>query len=91
MFKNQPISESDAIFARAYASAIKSSSATTSPFSSVPSPNYTDNPAYTGGSAGSYLQQLRSHIDWVKTSGNPSQVIIDRMNTARDATAANAN
>ncbi|KAG6831809.1 hypothetical protein H0H92_007486 [Tricholoma furcatifolium] len=28
---------------------------------------YSDNPSYTGGSAGSYIQQLRSYIDWVKT------------------------
>ncbi|THU89675.1 hypothetical protein K435DRAFT_968985 [Dendrothele bispora CBS 962.96] len=53
---------------------------------------YSDNPTYTGGSAGSYLQQLRSYLDWVKTNSNPSQVVVDRMTKARDAaTASNTN
>ncbi|KAF9062907.1 hypothetical protein BDP27DRAFT_1368461 [Rhodocollybia butyracea] len=33
---------------------------------------YSDNPSYTGGSAGSYIQQLHSYIDWVDLKRDPS-------------------
>ncbi|KAE9389926.1 hypothetical protein BT96DRAFT_980533 [Gymnopus androsaceus JB14] len=116
------ISESDAIFARAYASAIKTKfqldvgqhdCILTSPvtlrgmaagnliypqmtnyliYKFADALQYADNPSYTGGSAGSYIQQLRSYIDWVKAKSYPSQVVVDRMAKARNAfTASNDN
>ncbi|THU89673.1 hypothetical protein K435DRAFT_968983 [Dendrothele bispora CBS 962.96] len=48
---------------------------------------YSDNPTYTGGSAGSYLQQLRSYLDWVSHDRFPDTVPgfdIDWMTTGKD-------
>ncbi|KAF9062905.1 hypothetical protein BDP27DRAFT_1427413 [Rhodocollybia butyracea] len=118
----QPLSESDAIFARAYASAIKAKfqidvgehfCILTSPVTrrgmaagDLTAPQitnhliytladtllYADNPIYTGVSAGSYIQQLRSYMDWIKPPSNPPQAVVDEMAKARDeAIAANAN
>ncbi|KAG6831818.1 hypothetical protein H0H92_007495 [Tricholoma furcatifolium] len=122
MGDDTPISETDAIFARAYASAIKTKFQIdvgdhfvilTSPvtqrgmaagdliypqmtnyliYKFADALQYSDNPSYTGGSAGSYIQQLRSYIDWVKTKSNPSQEAVARMAAARTAfESANAN
>jgi len=120
--EDEPISQTDAIFARAYANAVKTKfqievgqhySILTSPvtqrgmaagdliypemtnyliYKFADALQFSDNPSYTGGSAGSYIQQLRSYIDWVKTTREPTQVVVDRMAKARDAaTAANNN
>ncbi|KAF9062906.1 hypothetical protein BDP27DRAFT_1451549 [Rhodocollybia butyracea] len=122
MSDDQPISDTDAIFARAYASAIKDkfqldvgehNCILTSPvtqggmaagdliypqmtnyliYKFADALQYSDNPSYTGGSAGSYISQLRSYMDWIKTKGSPSQAAVDRMNRARDAaTSASTN
>ncbi|KAG6831807.1 hypothetical protein H0H92_007484 [Tricholoma furcatifolium] len=108
-----PISDTDDIFARAYADAIKTKFqidvgehfvVLISPvtqrgmaagdliypqmtnyliYKFADALQYSDNPCYTGGSAGSYIQQLRS---------NPSSATAIRMANARNtATAANAN
>ncbi|KAG6831806.1 hypothetical protein H0H92_007483 [Tricholoma furcatifolium] len=125
MGDNTPISDTDAIFARAYANAIKTKFQVdvgehfvilTSPvtqrgmaagdliypqmtnyliYKFADALQYADNPSYTGGSAGSYIQQLRSELEVSQScsnaqSSNPSQVVVDRMAKARDsATAAN--
>ena len=92
MSNETPISETDAIFARAYASAIKSKfqidvgdkyCILTSPvtqrgmaagdliypqmtnyliYQFADALQHSDNPTYTGASAGSYLQQLRRYL-----------------------------
>ncbi|KAF5368198.1 hypothetical protein D9757_011290 [Collybiopsis confluens] len=116
----KPISKSDAIFARAYASAIKSKFEVaigeiryilTSPvtlrgmaagdlvypqitnfliYKLADALQHSDNPTFIGASADSYLQQLRSYLEWVKTGTNPSSFIVASMNSARNA-AINAN
>ncbi|KAF9062913.1 hypothetical protein BDP27DRAFT_1427421 [Rhodocollybia butyracea] len=112
---DKPIPETDAIFARAYANAIKNYfqidvgehyCILTSPITQrgmaagdliypqmtnyliykfADALQFSDNPTYTGGSAGSYIDQLQSYIDWVDTPSSPSQDVVDRMNKARDA------
>ena len=92
MSDDQPISGSDAIFARAYANAIKTKFQVdvgehycilTSPvtqrgmaagdlifpqmtnyliYKFADALQYSDNPSYTGGSAGGYIQQLRRYV-----------------------------
>lgn len=92
--KDEPISSSDAIFARAYADALKTAFGIdignhhcllVSPvtqrgipagdliypqmtnyliYKLADSLQYADNPSYTGGSAGSYLQQLRRYLSF---------------------------
>ncbi|KAF5363120.1 hypothetical protein D9757_011714 [Collybiopsis confluens] len=102
------------IFARAYASAIKTqfqldvgdhSIILTSPVTTrgmatgdlIPSAltnylvykfsdslQYSDNPNYTGGSTGSYIQQFRSWIDWVESKADHSVETTLRLAKARD-------
>ncbi|KAG6827073.1 hypothetical protein H0H92_013277 [Tricholoma furcatifolium] len=109
------LAETDSIFARAYASAIKTTfqidladhfELMTSPVTQRGIPagdlirpeitnyliykfadalQYSDNISYTGGSAGSYIQQLRSWTDWVKTNIDASDVTISRLDNAQVA------
>ncbi|KAF5347695.1 hypothetical protein D9757_013498 [Collybiopsis confluens] len=118
MSSNQPLSETDGIFARAYASALKDNfqvdvgdryAIYTSPvnlrgiaagdliypqitnyqiYKFADSLQYSDNPSYIGGSAGSYLQQLNSYITWARSESDPSPEIADRMSKAREAVEA---
>jgi hypothetical protein len=98
MSNDTPISESDAIFARAYADAIKNKFQVdvgkqyillTSPVTQrgiaagdliypqmtnyliyrfADDLQFSDNPSYTGGSAGSYIQQLNRYVSWFNSS-----------------------
>ncbi|KAF5350304.1 hypothetical protein D9757_013195 [Collybiopsis confluens] len=118
MSSNKPLSETDGIFARAYASALKDRfqvdvgdryAIYTSPanlrgiaagdliypqitnyqiYKFADSLQYSDNPSYIGGTAGSDLQQLDSYITWARSESDPSPEIADRMSKAREAVEA---
>ena len=102
MSDDTPISQTDAIFARAYANAIKTKlqldvgqhfCILTSPvtqrgmaagdliypqmtnyliYKFADALQYSDNPSYTGGSAGSYIQQLRRYVPFAFRSDHYS-------------------
>ncbi|KAF5339961.1 hypothetical protein D9757_014569 [Collybiopsis confluens] len=46
---------------------------------------YSNNPSYTGGSAGSYIEQMRSYIDWVDLQHQVSAQNIDVLKPLNEA------